>query len=96
MRHSNTFKTQNLWLFTETSLNGKLIKRDTVECFLANNAGEWLGSGFGSLHEMPILYEPKVAFKELGNYEISIRHGMRDMKLEGISDIGLQVIKLEK
>ena len=93
VRHTNKYKSQNLWLFAETQLNDKEIGKDTIECYLANNAGEWLGSGFGSLHEMAILYQPNVKFAKPGNYKLIIKHGMREEKLGGITDIGVEVLK---
>ncbi|MBO6005714.1 MAG: gliding motility lipoprotein GldH [Paludibacteraceae bacterium] len=93
VRHTNSYKSQNLWLFTETLLNDKELGKDTVECYLANNAGEWLGSGFGSLHEMAILYQPNIKFAKPGAYKLKIKHGMRENTLSGITDIGVEVIK---
>jgi gliding motility-associated lipoprotein GldH len=93
VRNRGDYKTQNLWLFVSYQRPDKSIKKDTVECYLANNDGRWLGSGFGSMYEMPVLFVPKIKFTKPGNYKFSIAHGMRDISLVGINDIGLEVIK---
>lgn len=93
VRHRGDYKMQNLWLFITYQRPDKSIKKDTIECYLANNDGRWLGSGFGSLYSMPVLFMPKVKFTQAGNYKFSIHHGMRDSVLGGINDVGLEVIK---
>lgn len=97
IRHSASFQTQNLWLFTSLGLDGgQLLKKDTIECYLANNAGEWLGSGFGSLYEMSILALPRVRFSTIGEYNYRIAHGMRNDPLFGISDVGVEIVKFSR
>jgi gliding motility-associated lipoprotein GldH len=95
VRNSGDYKSQNLWLFISYQRPDKSIKKDTVECYLADNRGRWLGSGFGSLYEMPILYQAKMKFTQAGKYRFAIKHGMRDSLLTGINDIGLEVQQLK-
>lgn len=82
VRHTETYPYQNMWLFVEN---------DTIEFYLADERGRWLGNGRNSLIEMPVLYEQEVTFPHAGNYTIHIAHAMRDSLLRGISDVGFVV-----
>lgn len=96
IRNRGEYPYQNVWLFlTKTSPNKEQAK-DTVECYLADQRGKWLGSGVGSVYDMPVLYEQNIHFKTLGTYQYKIGHGMRDDMLIGINDIGMRVEKVVK
>lgn len=95
VRNRGDYPWQNLWLFVSYTQPNSEVINDTIECYLADNKGEWLGSGFGSLHEMPVLFRKNMNFKQSGNYQFSIQQGMRDSMLVGINDIGLEIIKAE-
>ncbi|MDR1678438.1 MAG: gliding motility lipoprotein GldH [Prevotellaceae bacterium] len=96
VRHRGDFKTQNLWLFISTETPDSVVKNDTIEFFLANERGKWLGSGFGSLYNMSVLAAQQQRFVPNKSYKVSIRHGMRDSLLTGINDIGLEVIQAKQ
>ena len=67
---------------------------DTINFYLADQRGKWLGSGVGSVFEMPVLYQQSIRFPKAGNYRYELSHGMRDSVLIGINDIGLRVEKV--
>jgi gliding motility-associated lipoprotein GldH len=91
VRHTNKYPYQNFWLFiSETSPSGKTTQ-DTIECYLADNRGKWLGSGLSSIYTMPVLIQQSRRFSQAGKYSFAIRHGMRDDVLAGISDIGIEI-----
>lgn len=92
LRHTSSFPSQNLWLFTETFQPDSQVVRDTIECMLANTHGEWLGKGWGSLREMSVLYKQRYKFPQPGGYRFSIRHGMRVDALTGINDLGMEIV----
>lgn len=95
VRNRGDYQTQNLWLFVSYQLPNKAIMKDTLECYLADNKGKWLGSGFGSMYDMPVIYLKSIKFPQAGNYTFCIKHGMRDSSLVGINDIGLEIQKLD-
>lgn len=96
VRNRGEYPYQNLWLFlNKTSPDKKLVK-DSIECYLADQQGKWLGSGIGSIMEMPILYQQSVKFSKSGTYRYEIVQGMRDSILTGINDIGLRIEKVTK
>ncbi len=70
-------------------------KRDTIEFYLANDRGEWLGNGKNGLTEMPVLYEEKYRFSHSGEQVMRIAHGMREEPLRGISDVGVVIKRNE-
>ena len=86
VRHAVNYPYQNMWLF---------VNNDTIDFYLANQRGEWLGNGGGDLREMPVLYKQAVRFDSVGTYTYTIIQGMRDKNLKGISDVGLQVVRHE-
>ncbi|MBP1637864.1 MAG: gliding motility-associated lipoprotein GldH [Bacteroidetes bacterium] len=93
IRHQGSYPYQNLWLFLQNKDTKGVIQKDTIECFLADEFGKWLGSGAGALKEMPILYKQQIHFPDSGTYQLKIGQGMRDSILNGINDIGLRVEK---
>lgn len=93
IRNRGDYKTQNMWLFISYERPDKSVKKDTLEFYLADNQGRWLGTGFGSLYEMPVVFIPKIKIAQTGVYKFDIKHGMRDTTLVGINDIGLEILK---
>ncbi|MEE4214112.1 MAG: gliding motility lipoprotein GldH [Bacteroidales bacterium] len=93
IRTTNSYPYRNLFLFVETkSPEGYRIK-DTVEYFLADEKGNWYGSGLGDINDLSVPFKTNVLFPDTGNYVFNIRHGMREKDLKGVSDIGIQIIK---
>ncbi len=96
VRNNDDYPHQNLWLFVrKENLSGE-ISQDTVQYFLADDFGRWIGSGIGSIFENVWIYEQRVKFREVGNYKVSVKHGMRHDLLEGIEEIGLKVIRTDE
>ena len=91
VRNTGEYPYQNLWLFLSKTNPAKIQTKDSIECYLADQRGKWLGSGIGSIMEMPIIYQQNVRFKTIGTYHYKIVHGMRDSILRGINDIGMRV-----
>ncbi len=110
VRHTQQYPYQNMWLFVSNRAAGdtaqnaldsaKLatlpIAQDTIEFYLANDRGVWLGNGKNGLTEMPVLYEEAYRFVHSGEQVITIQHGMREEPLRGVSDVGVIVTKNEQ
>lgn len=94
VRNRGEYPYQNLWIFLSKMTPDSIESKDSVECYLADRRGKWLGSGVGSVLEMPVLYQQKVKFDKVGIYRYKIGHGMRDSVLIGINDIGMRVEKV--
>lgn len=91
IRNDINYGYSNLWLFVEIEQPNGLAVRDTFEMAIADASGKWLGEGFGGLKTREAIYRRNVFFPNSGNYKISIQQGMRNNKLEGVTDVGFRV-----
>lgn len=91
VRNTPTYKYQNLWLFVKKVEPDFSSSSDTAQLFLADDFGNWVGSGIGSIYSAEYIYLDSVRFSQTGTYMYIIHHGMRTDSLEGIHDIGLSV-----
>jgi gliding motility-associated lipoprotein GldH len=93
VRNADDYPYSNLYLFITTTFpNGKLSK-DTLECILADDQGNWLGSGLGDLWDNQIPFKKNVRFPVSGKYTFEIEQAMRKDKLPLIVDVGLRIEK---
>ncbi|MBN2484602.1 MAG: gliding motility lipoprotein GldH [Bacteroidales bacterium] len=91
LRNKTSYRNSNLWLFINTTApNGETIT-DTVEFFLAEPSGRWLGKGLGAVNSMLVPYKTNIRFPYRGIYRFDFRQAMREDTLEGIIDIGMRV-----
>lgn len=90
VRHTERYPYQNMWLFVN---NGQ--HRDTIEFYLADDRGQWLGDKHHGFIEMPVLFEEQYHFPDTGRYYMAIQHGMRDSVLRGVTDVGIEILKNE-
>ena len=90
IRHTPAYPYQNMWLFV-TRTSGEVRQTDTLELYLADGRGAWLGNGRNGLITMPVIYDEQV---RLGGdtMTITIQHGMRDSMLRGVQDVGVELI----
>jgi gliding motility-associated lipoprotein GldH len=96
LRHNDRYPYQNMWMFVEIIQDSLLVQPiDTIECYLANERGEWQGGGICQ-YELPMIYDNNYRFKNSGTYHISIKQGMRSEQLQGITAIGIKIISNEQ
>ncbi|MDD2963779.1 MAG: gliding motility lipoprotein GldH [Bacteroidales bacterium] len=95
VRNLTTYPYANLLLFLDTYYPGGGHSRDTLECFLANKAGEWSGSGIGGLKSNRFLVKRNVLFPNRGQYRFAFTQAMRDDPVVGITDIGITFVRNE-
>ena len=88
VRHKENYPYQNMWLFLD---NGE--RRDTIEFYLADDRGRWLGDQHHGFVEMPVLIEENYHFSDTGTYHLDVQHAMRDTLLRGVTDVGLEIMK---
>ncbi len=94
IRNDNSYAFSNLWLFaTITSPRGEAFT-DTVQVILAEPSGKWLGKGFSGIYDNRIIFRRNVFFPESGTYTLQLKHGMRPAQLQGITDIGIRIEKI--
>ena len=93
LRNSSCYPYSNIFLFINTTFpNGKQAK-DTLECILANEKGQWLGDGLGDIWDNRILFKKNVRFPQKGVYTFEFEQAMRLDPLPCIMDVGLRLEK---
>jgi gliding motility-associated lipoprotein GldH len=90
IRNNNLYPYQNLWIFYSEEPPIGSLRKDTLECMLANEFGKWYGNGI-SLFQSSFPLRKQYKFPHAGQYTFGIRQGMRDDTLKGIQEIGLRV-----
>jgi len=91
VRNTTDYKYANVYFFIKTIYPDQRYSIDTVECFLANMKGEWLGSGFGKYRDNSFPFKKNMRFPMKGNYQMQFEMAMRDSVLDGIDAIGIRV-----
>jgi gliding motility-associated lipoprotein GldH len=92
LRNNDEYPFSNIWLFVDYKTPAGNMRSDTVGVEMADIYGKWYGKGL-SLYSLSIPYQNATLFPDTGIYVYSIRQGMRENPLKGISDIGLKVSK---
>jgi gliding motility-associated lipoprotein GldH len=93
VRNSGAYQFANLFLFINTHFPDGGMARDTVELFLADPSGRWLGDGSGDIYDSRFLFRQGVDFPQQGLYRFEFIQAMRKEELEEIMDIGLRIEK---
>lgn len=100
LRNDNSFPYSNLFLIAELNYpNGETVT-DTLEFLMAQPDGTWLGKGYGSIKENKLWYKENIVFPSSGVYTLRLSHAMRKngekdgvVNLEGITDVGYEIVK---
>ncbi|MBI2968319.1 MAG: gliding motility lipoprotein GldH [Bacteroidetes bacterium] len=93
VRHASGYPYRNLFLFISMSDSAGHETKDTLECIIADERGEYLGSGAGDIWDINIPFKNDFRFERPGVYIFTIHHGMRVENLPLIMDIGLCIEK---
>lgn len=92
VRNNNNYPYRNLWLFVDFKTPEGKVRSDTLNCELADEFGKWYGKGL-SLFDQDLPYDLAVSYPNTGTYKYSIRQGMREKELQGITDVGIKIRK---
>jgi gliding motility-associated lipoprotein GldH len=93
VRNNAGYPYQNLWLFSLETIDG-VQKGDSIDFYLADERGKWLGRGAGDIREMAVFFREGIRFEHAGTYKIQLWQGMRDDVLAGVNDVGVRVEKI--
>ena len=93
VRNGEEYPFSNLYLFVEMVFPNGKKSIDTLECPLADQLGNWYGSGLGSIFDNRVLFRERKKFPLSGHYKVDIHQAMRTDALEGIYDIGFRLAK---
>ena len=96
VRNNSNYSYRNLYLFIKVeSPNGNELI-DSIDIALAQENGDRLGTGWGDVMNVSVNLLNSVTFPNKGEYKFSFVHGMRDIQIEGICDLGMRVEEREK
>ncbi len=89
--NTDDYRNSNLWLFVYTHSENRQIAADTLEFFLSDEKGKWLGKESGDSWQYNFAYKSEVRFPQTGKYTVEIIQGMRNLKLKGIKQVGFKI-----
>jgi len=95
IRNTTDYSNSNIYFFINTTFPSGEVANDTLECFLAEVSGKWLGKGLGKIKESHILFKSKFRFPQQGIYKFEVEHAMRVDTLFGITDFGIRIEKAD-
>jgi len=83
----------NLHLFVDVFFENKKIKRDTLNCVLYDSFGFPQQKNIGNTQFFKLDYLNTFNFEADKSYTFKVIHGMRDVNLRGIENIGIKINK---
>lgn len=89
VRHTDAYRYTRLWLELEQATDRGLVT-DTVGVKIAAPDGRFLGSGPFGLYEVTDTLPARI--KVTPDWQMSVRHVMKENEIEGINNIGLIMI----
>jgi len=96
LRNGENYPYSNLYFFVEMEFPNAKKSIDTVNCYLADPTGKWLGTGLGDIYDHRFLYLENKQFPLAGRYKIDIYQAMRTNELVGVRDVGFRLSKANK
>ena len=93
VRNSTDYNYSNLFFFIKTIFPDGRYAMDTVNLWLADPKGNWLGSGIGKFRDNNILFKKHGRFPMNGEYRFEFEQAMRKVQLKGITSIGIRIEK---
>lgn len=94
LRHGSTYPFANIYLFSQIELDSTILASDTLQYFLANKSGAWVGeTGLGDMVENHLMFKPKYRFQQSGTYRVVLEQAMRENPLAPVYDVGFRVEK---
>lgn len=93
LRHNESYPYANIYLFMTVNLPGDKHAQDTIGYYMQDAERNWLGNHSGSLISHHVLVKQNRRFPRKGKYVFTLRNGMRDNPLNGITDVGITLKK---
>lgn len=93
LRNGVEYRNANVFLFLTTYFPNGQIAIDTIEYFVADRSGKWLGDGLGKYKDNQILFKEKGRFPMCGLYQFEFEQATRTENgfLEGLYAIGIRI-----
>lgn len=96
LRTTKSYEFSNIYVFVNLKFPDGRSIRDTVECLLADDAGNWLGKTSGSLVDNHVLFSTNRIFPVKGTYQFAIEQGMRVQELNEVTDVGIRIEQVKR
>ncbi len=96
VRNTTDYEYSNIFMFVYFLYPDNTEVVDTVEGIMSDSRGRWLGTGSGRYRNNKFFYKKDINFPMTGDYVVVIEQAMRDKSLDGITTIGLEVVKTNK
>ena len=101
LRNDKQYEFSNLFLIVGIEFPNNYQIVDTLEYEMTSPEGRFLGTGITDIKENKLEYKTNVTFNQPGEYDITVQQAMRKTRdiegltsLNGITDVGLQIEKL--
>lgn len=98
LRHTTSYKYQNIIMFIHHYFDNKKVKTDTVDIYLAEDNGKWIGKGKNDIKEITYKLEKKSTYQK-GIHSFKLELAMRKnelLKIDELKNISDIVIYLTK
>lgn len=95
-RHTVDYPNRNIFFFLRTYYpDSGITRQDTIECFLADDYGHWLGKDNGDVRDVRMKFASGIKLPMQGKYKFELRHASRDSILTYIADVGIRILNHE-
>jgi gliding motility-associated lipoprotein GldH len=95
LRHGANYPYTNIYFFSSILRDSNLIASDTLQYFLADKSGAWIGeTGLGDMVENHLMFKPKFRFESSGQYKVRLEQAMRESPISPVYDVGFRVEKV--
>ncbi len=95
IRNTTDYSYSNIFLFVHVLYPDNVEKIDTVEGYITDNKGMWLGTGSGRYRNNNFFYKRNILFPMKGTYIFTVEQAMREESLDGIATVGIEVVKIK-
>lgn len=91
VRNDVDYNFSNIFFFVKTIFPDGRYARDTINIWLANPDGKWIGKGFGKYRDTEIIFKKNGRFPMSGIYRFEFEQAMRVPELNGIESLGIRI-----
>jgi gliding motility-associated lipoprotein GldH len=95
IRNTTDYPYSNIFMFIHVLYPDNSEKIDTVEGYITDSKGMWLGSGSGRYKSNDFVYKRNILFPMKGTYIFTVEQAMREESLDGISTVGMEVVTIK-
>ena len=94
--NTDDYRHSNIWFFVKTTSPDGFSHKDTLEYFLAEETGKWLGKKDRDTWTRKLYFKNQIRFPNSGKYTFEVLQGMRDIELKGITKVGILLEKINQ